>query len=118
MGGAVGKSWQLVSLPFRDEYPGGRQWNQNAAQFKCLPADLGPEDVPHHPYWDMIFEHIGTELTPYLAQLPWAQKAGIKVGADYLKAWVACAFRYPFEPLPYLFLWGAENSGKSIFTKH
>ena len=27
---------------------------------------------------------------------------------------MACAFRDPFEPLPYLFLWGNENSGKSI----
>ena len=49
-----------------------------------------------------------------LADLPWAEKANIKTGADYLRAWVACAFRDPFEPLPYLFLWGNENSGKSI----
>ena len=47
-------------------------------------------------------------------ELPWADKANIKTGADYLRAWVACAFRDPFEPMPYLFLWGNENSGKSI----
>ena len=34
MGGAVGKGWRLVSLPFREEYPGGRQWNLDAAQFR------------------------------------------------------------------------------------
>ena len=62
----------------------------------------------------MVFDHIGIELTPALRGLPWAQQANIKTGADYLRAWVACAFRDPFEPTPYLFLWGNENSGKSI----
>ena len=53
-------------------------------------------------------------MTPVLGNLPWAQEANIKTGADYLRTWVACAFRDPFEPTPYLFLWGNENSGKSI----
>ena len=98
MGGAVGKSWRLVSLPFREEYPGGRQWNLDAAQFRFQPAALEPDQTPHHPHWDMIFDHIGLELTPALRDLPWAQQANIKTGADYLRAWVACAFRDPFEP--------------------
>ncbi len=110
MGGAIGQSWELVSLPFREEYPGGRQWNRDAAQFSYQPAALEPDETPHHPHWDMIFDHIGVELTPALRSLPWAQKANIKTGADYLRAWVACAFRDPFEPTPYLFLWGNENS--------
>jgi len=114
MGGAIGKGWRLVSLPFREEYPGGRQWNQDAAQFSCPPAALEPDETPHHPHWDKIFDHIGVELTPALRDLPWAQRANITTGGDYLRAWVACAFREPFEPLPYLFLWGNENSGKSI----
>ena len=114
MGGAVSKGWRLVNLPFREEYPGGRQWNLDAAQFVYQPAALEPDQTPIHPHWDMIFEHIGVELTPALHNLPWAQKANIRTGADYLKAWVACAFREPFEPLPYLFLWGNEGSGKSI----
>jgi phage/plasmid-associated DNA primase len=49
-----------------------------------------------------------------LQETPWAVNAGIKTGADYLRAWVACAFRDPFEPTPYLFLFGSENCGKSI----
>ena len=114
MGGAVGKGWRLVSLPFREEYPGGRQWNLDAAQFRHKPAALEPDQTPLHPHWDMVLDHIGIELTPALRDLPWAQQANIKTGADYLRAWVACAFRDPFEPLPYLFLWGNENSGKSI----
>jgi phage/plasmid-associated DNA primase len=115
MGGAVGHSWKLVSLPFREEYPGGRQWNLDAAQFKYKPAELADDEVPHHPHWDMIFDHIGHELTPVLRELPWAVEAKIRTGADYLRAWVACAFRDPFQPLPYLFFFGPEGSGKSIF---
>jgi hypothetical protein len=115
MGAAVARGWRLVSLPFREEYPGGRQWNLDAAQFKFKPADLGDDEVPHHPHWDLIFDHIGHELTPALRELPWAVEAGIRTGADYLRAWVACAFRDPFQPTPYLFFFGPENSGKSIF---
>ena len=38
----------------------------------------------------------------------------IRTGAQYLTAWIASTLRRPFEPLPYLFLFGPENSGKSI----
>ena len=115
MGAAVARGWRLVNLPFREEYPGGRQWNLDAAQFKFKPAELADDEVPCHPHWDMIFEHIGHELTPALRELPWAIDANIRTGADYLRAWVACAFRDPFQPTPYLFFFGPENSGKSIF---
>ena len=60
----------LVNLPFREEYPGGRQWNLDAAQFKYKPAELADDEVPYHPHWDMIFDHIGHELTPVLRELP------------------------------------------------
>jgi hypothetical protein len=115
MGAAVARGWRLVNLPFREEYPGGRQWNLDGAQFKCKPAELADDEVPYHPHWDMIFEHIGRELTPALKDLSWAIDANIKTGADYLRRWVACAFRDPFQPLPYLFFFGPEDSGKSIF---
>ena len=115
MGKAAGRGWRLVTLPFREEYPGGRQWNLDAAQFRFKPAELADDEVPSHPHWDMIFEHIGHELTPALRELPWAIEAKLRTGADYLRAWVACAFRDPFQPLPYLFFFGPEDSGKSIF---
>ncbi|MEN6367676.1 MAG: primase-helicase family protein [Thermoguttaceae bacterium] len=115
MGNAVIQGWRLVNLPFREEYPGNRQWNIDAAQFAFKPAELSDDEAPYHPHWDMIYNHIGTELTPALKDLAWAQRAGIRTGADYLRAWSACAFRCPFEPTPYLFLFGTENCGKSIF---
>jgi hypothetical protein len=114
MGGAVLKAWELVNLPFQPEYPGNRRWNLNAAQFRFQPAELIDDQVPHHPHWDRVLHHIGQDLTPALRKLPWAERANIKSGADYLLAWTACLLRDPFEPLPYLFLFGPENSGKSI----
>lgn len=114
MGMAIAKTWKLVNLPFQPEYPGGRQWNLDAPQFRFLPADLS-EEVPQHVHWDMIFEHVGADLTPAIRESAMAAACNIKTGAEYLRAWVACAFRDPFEPLPYLFLFGPENSGKSIF---
>jgi hypothetical protein len=115
MGGIVNKSWRLVDLPFHEEYPGGRQWNKDAAQLKIQPANLEDDEKPSHPHWDKILNHVGQELNAALRDSPWAQRAGIKTGADYLLAWIASVIKYPFEPLPYLFLWGPEDSGKSIF---
>jgi len=90
-----------------------------AAEIKLVQViyerSLSDDEAPHHPHWDKICEHIGTELTPALKGLAWAERANIRTGADYLRAWVACAFRCPFQPTPYLFLFGGENCGKSIF---
>lgn len=113
MGGAVLKAWELVNLPFQPEYPGNRRWNVNAAQYRFAPAQLADE-ARRHLHWDKILHHVGQDLTPTIRKLPWAERANIKSGADYLLAWVACLLRDPFEPLPYLFLFGPENSGKSI----
>lgn len=115
LGGAIGRSWKLVNLPFQDEYPGNRQWNLGAAQFVYKPIELDDDKPPHHPHWDLVLKHCGRDLTNSLKVLDWAHKSGVRTGADYLRAWVACAFRNPFEPLPYLFFYGAQNCGKSIF---
>jgi hypothetical protein len=115
MGGAVKRSWKLVNLPFHDEYPGGRQWNMDAAQFRYKPAELADDEVPYHPHWDLIYKHVGSDLDAAIREAPWAERMGIKTGAQYLVLWIACMFRDPFEPLPYLFMYGSENCGKSIF---
>ena len=112
-GEAVMGAWQLINLPFHPEYPGGRQWNLNAAQWKFQPADLEINEEPKHPHWDMIFDHIGNDLTPALKNHPWAMRHGVRTGRQYLQMWAASLLRYPFDKLPYLFLHGPENSGKS-----
>jgi hypothetical protein len=115
LGGAVFKSWMLVNQPFCPEYPGGRMWNRDSAQFLYQPAEMKEGQVPCHPTWDRVMEHCGNELNEYLPDLPWCRDWGIVTGGDYLTAWVACMFQRPFGKLPYLFMYGPQNSGKSSF---
>lgn len=116
LGNALKRQWKLVNIPFQPEYPGNRQWNLGAAQFKYAPAERTDDGSMVHPHWDMILHHCGQDLTETLADLEWAKRANIKTGADYLLAWAACMFRAPFVPLPYLFFYSPkQNNGKSIF---
>lgn len=111
LGQLILNSWKLVSVPFQPEYLADRKWNRNAPQFAVHPAEHGG----HHPHWDMIFNHCGQDLNEPLQSMNWAKEFDIQKGADYLLAWVASMFRCPYEPLPYLFFYGPQNSGKSIF---
>jgi len=105
MGRAEYRPWKMVSLPFQPEYPGDRIWNLNAPQLAFIPsAEPGP-----HPHWDMVFSHIGQSLDSKLGDQPWAAN-----GKEYLQGWFASLIREPHRRLPYLFLYGPENGGKSI----
>jgi hypothetical protein len=115
LGGAVYQSWTLVNEPFQPEYPGGRLWNRDAAQFIYTPVELADGEAPKHPTWTRVMEHCGAELTAYIEHLPWCKDWGIKTGGDYLTAWVSCMFQNPFGKLPYLFMYGPQNCGKSSF---
>jgi hypothetical protein len=111
LGAACHRSWKLVNLPFQSEYPGNRQWNRDAAQYRVVPTN----ETPHHPHWDMVLKHCFGDLDEALKDLPWAQRANIKTGAEYGLMWAACMLRDPFQPLPYLFFYGDENCGKSTY---
>lgn len=115
LGGAIFKAWTIVNEPFGPEYPGGRQWNRYAPQFVYAPVELGEGEEPHHPTWNRLLEHCGCDLNDYIPFLPWCEKWGIKTGGDYLLAWVACMVQNPYCKLPYLFMYGPQNSGKSSF---
>lgn len=115
VGSACVKPWKLVSLPFQAEYPGDRQWNLGAAQYRCQPVELRDNEVPHHPHWDLVLKHCFGDLDDAIKGLPWAQRANIKTGANYGLMWAACMLRDPFQPLPYLFFYGNENCGKSTY---
>lgn len=109
LGNAVIENWELVNLPFHTEYPGNRRWNKFAAQFAHEPR----EGI--HPTWDMIMEHCSGSFNSAIPQNEWCNDYGIYSGYHYLLAWIASLFQYPLEPLPYLFLYGPQNSGKSSF---
>lgn len=111
LGEAALNDWKLVNLPFKSEFPGGRQINLGAAK---LAYDKADEPGPH-PHWDMILSHSFRELDSVLPGNEWATTNNIVTGRDYGMAWIACLFREPHQPLPYLFLHSkAENTGKSI----
>jgi hypothetical protein len=113
IGGSIFKPWQLVIKPFQAEYLGDRTWNRGAPQF-CFVPSIG-EDLTY-PTWTSILNHVGNTLTPYLQVNPWAQANGIRTGADYLKCWIASVFQFPYDHLPYLFIYGMmQNTGKSLF---
>ena len=115
MGSAILNQWLLVCKPFHEEFPGGRQWNLGAPQLVYQPAQLEEEEMPHHPHWDKVMAHCGEDLDAVIRDTVWCRNWGIFNGKDYLTAWVSCLLQEPFEPLPYLFMYGPQNSGKSIF---
>lgn len=113
IGNSVARPWVTVNLPFQPEYPGGRKWNRNAPQFRFPPSSV--TDSLNCPSWNKILNHCGYSLDEYVKEHPWCKSNGIKTGGDYLKCWVASCFQHPEEPLPYLYFYGPQNSGKSIF---
>ena len=113
LGASVFRCWKVVSKPFQPEYPGDREWNRNAAQLKFTPT----KDIEElsFPTWKSILEHCGEGLNDAIKSNAWAKANGILTGGEYLKCWIASLFQQPMEPLPYLFFYGPQNSGKSIF---
>jgi hypothetical protein len=114
MGTVLKKRWRLVNMPFQPEFPGNRQWNYRAPQYRYVPANLDDDECPKHPHWDIILDHVFADLDEALQDNMWANRFGIKTGRQYGQLWIASMLREPFEPLPYLFLHGPQNSGKSI----
>lgn len=113
IGQCILNPWLVVNLPFQPEYPGGRQWNRDAAQLRFTPIEKdGDWDCPT---WELILSHCGSGLNDAVSQNAWCIANGIHTGADYLRMWAACLFRKSDQPLPYLFFFGPQNSGKSIY---
>ena len=112
MGESIFRKWTLVNKPFQEEYPGDRQWNKDACQLKHFPSK---SENLSYPTWSKILSHVGAGLDDPIRDDPWCRQNGILSGGDYLKCWIASLFQFPEKPLPYLFLYGPEKSGKSIF---
>ena len=55
--------WDLVNLPFQDEYPGDRRWNRDAARLAFVPTT--DDRKMSHKHWDMIFDHCGAGLNRF-----------------------------------------------------
>lgn len=113
LGVNVVQCWTIVNRPFEDEFLPNRQWNRGAAQFRVKPTV--EIDNLNYDAWLMILNHCGKGLDEAIAVNEWCKENGIINGADYLKCWIAALFQFPNEPLPYLFFYGPQNSGKSSF---
>ena len=109
--GEVSKNpWKMVSIPFQPEYPGGRRWNRDAAQYCCDPVE------GEHHHWDLVLKHCFSGLDSAIQNSQWCQNHDLLTGEQYGRLWMASVLRNPFRPLPYLFLYSqGENRGKSTF---
>lgn len=113
VGGSVFKPWRLVVKPFEPVYPGDREWNRRAPQFKVMPSK---NEELLFPTWRKVLTHVGRSLDEPLKENRWAIDNGITTGYDYLKCWLASMIQHPLEPLPYLFIYGErQETGKSMF---
>lgn len=114
LGHMITNPWDLVNLPFEEEFPGDRRWNRDAAKLAVAPTEEDREMV--HPHWNRIFEHCGEGLDEAVTENKWCIQNGIRSGADYLRLWAAILFQKPTHPLPYLFFFSErQNTGKSTF---
>lgn len=110
LGTQIARPWLIVSKPFQPEFPGNREWNRKAAQLRFQPSI---EPQTEYPTWKSILTRCGEGLNEAVKENGWCVANGITSGADYLKCWIAALFQYPDQPLPYIFLFGPQNSGKS-----
>lgn len=113
MGTGILSDWMIVNLPFQPEYPGNRQWNRSSAQLAFSPNPN--TDELKYDTWNAILKHCGQSLDEPVKANEWCRQNGITDGSQYLKVWVASMIQYPLDPLPYLFFYGPQNSGKSTF---
>ena len=107
---AISNPWTLVNIPFQPVQLPEREWNVFGAQ---LVTQCATKPGPH-PTWDAMLKHVGQALDEPMKNRPDMQEYGICTGADYMRAWIACLIRYPECPLPYMFLVGPQNTGKSL----
>lgn len=112
MGQGIVNRWRLTNTPFKPEYPGDKVWNRDGVQFAVTPS---LKDDYEFPTWDRVLSHCGSSLDQAVKENEWCKANGLLVGSDYLKLWIASMFQEPDQPLPYLFFYGPQGSGKSIF---
>lgn len=108
MGGLCRDPWELVFEPFKSEYPypGKKIWNRDAPQSRFKP-EPGTNWRIGCPHWAMVYDHVSKDLK---GRLP----PSIPTPGDYILMWFASLVQNPADRRPYLFLFGPENSGKSI----
>ena len=108
----LAKSLDIVTLNFGAEYPSDHEWNLYGARFRYAAADE-EGDTKH---FDMVLAHLGQYLAPYVQADEWCESRGIRSGAQYLLVWIAIMVQQPDRHLPWLFLVGPQDHGKSALA--
>ena len=83
--------WDLVNLPFQDEYPGDRRWNRDAARLAFVPTT--DDRKMSHKHWDMIFEHSAQDWTPPLRKIIGASNTAFQRAVTICE----CGLRFSFS---------------------
>lgn len=109
MRAVIESPWTIVAEPFQPEMLEGRRWNLSKARLKVEPR------AGEHPTWDQLLRVVGRGLDDAVQRDAWCREHGLETGADYLRAWLASMFQRPKVPTAYLFVYGPENCGKSLF---
>jgi hypothetical protein len=104
VGNLIDNAWTIENTPFIEEYPGNRVWNFGP-QLRYQVSDITAET----PTWDSVYAHLGAGIDADARK-----QLGIS-GKQYLLYWTIALLRQPQEPLPYLFFYGPQNSGKTTF---
>ena len=63
---AANEHFELVTIPFAEEYPKSGQWNRYGARLAFEPASA-PDDTNT---WDSVFRHVGADLDQVLGADP------------------------------------------------
>lgn len=114
IGSCVFRPWKIVYKPFEDVGESNREWNRYAPQYRYSVTDYSGVKSPT---WDSILRHIGQGIDSDVIENKWCKMHNIETGIDYLKYWLASVLKAPRTPLPYLFLFGEQGSGKSILPQ-
>lgn len=110
-GHLIRNSLMGVNVPFGEEKLGPHTINITTSKLACKPSKV----IKSIDNWLSFYKHIGSSLTPHIKANPSFQKIGIKDGCDYLMTWLAYSIRKPSLRMPYLFLHGPQETGKSLF---
>lgn len=108
LGKKIANPLKISTQPFKSGEVGGFWFR--GYQLACEPKPGS------HPHYDMVFNHIGRYLDPYVKENDWCQINGIKSGYDFLIVYAAIMFQHPEWRVPQVFLYSeGQETGKNTW---
>jgi len=85
-----------------------------AASLTLHSVSHGSQVAPH-PTWDAVLNRLGFHLDRRVYWNRTCQQLGVRTGGDYLRYWIAATILHRDIYVPYLYLYGPQATGKSLF---